>query len=81
MSQNQANNYFDLRLAKCKYLDLSGSIIRDIIDNNEFMIGDQSNAKANADKAAALEVPLDILGVNRTEIPDIGAYQHIIFDD
>ncbi len=60
---------------------LNGSPDFKNIDNNEFIIGDQSEAKANADKAAALEVPLDILGVNRTEIPDIGAYQHIIFDD
>lgn len=26
------NNYFDLRVAKCSYLDLSDSIVRDIID-------------------------------------------------
>ncbi len=44
---------------------------------NEFIIGEESAA---INKAKATAVPEDILGVNRTLSPDIGAYQHISFD-
>ena len=50
------------------------------IDLNEYLIGEKSDAVNNADKNAAMQIPLDILGVNRTLSPDIGAYQHIIFE-
>lgn len=47
---------------------------------NMLIIGDDSDANNKADLNSALDVPLDILGVNRTTSPDIGAYQHITFD-
>jgi len=52
------------------------------IDLNEFIIGAESDAvdQANMNMNAAMQIPLDILGVNRTLKPDIGAYQHIIFE-
>jgi len=45
--------------------------------NNDFIIGQESNAINNA---KATLFTLDILGVDRTTNPDIGAYQSIIFD-
>lgn len=50
-------------------------------NENELIIGDASEGKAMADVPAALKVPFDILGKNRVVTPDIGAYQHIIFED
>lgn len=50
-------------------------------ENNELIIGQDSDAINNADSNAASQVPLDILGVNRTTNPDIGAYQHITFEE
>ena len=46
---------------------------------NDFIIGQESAAINKANAASANLVPLDILGVSRTSMPDIGAYQHIIF--
>jgi len=51
------------------------------VDINEYIIGEKSDAVDKADLNAALQFPLDILGVNRTASPDIGAYQHIIFEE
>ncbi len=51
------------------------------IDNNDYIIGEKSNAVNKADLNTALQFPVDILGVNRTADPDIGAYQHIIFEE
>lgn len=45
--------------------------------NEEFVIGQDSDA---VNKAKATSFSLDILGVDRTLNPDIGAYQHITFD-
>jgi hypothetical protein len=45
--------------------------------NNDFIIGQESDAINNA---AASAFSFDILGVDRTVAPDIGAYQHIIFN-
>ncbi len=42
---------------------------------NDFRIKSRSMAKGNADLNTALLVPIDILGVDRTQTPDIGAYQ------
>ena len=47
---------------------------------NDLIIGDESGGKGLASPTDAMLVPEDILGVNRTSVPDIGAYQHIIFD-
>jgi hypothetical protein len=45
--------------------------------NEDFIIGENS---AGINKAISSSFPIDILGVSRTNSPDIGAYQHIIFD-
>lgn len=45
--------------------------------NEDFIIGQKSSA---INKAKTSIFPFDILGVNRTNTPDIGAYQHITFD-
>ena len=51
------------------------------IDTNQYIIGQESEAIGSADSNGALQVPFDILNVNRTTTPDIGAYQHIIFKE
>mgnify|MGYP000465837610 CR=1 FL=1 len=43
---------------------------------NDFIIGQNSSG---INKAATSLFSLDILGIDRTLTPDIGAYQHIIF--
>ncbi|QOD62229.1 hypothetical protein H9I45_07250 [Polaribacter haliotis] len=43
----------------------------------DYIIGEKSDA---INKAITTPFSTDILGVNRTTNPDIGAYQHIIFD-
>ena len=47
---------------------------------NDFIIGQESDAINKADINTAQLFPLDILEINRTSNPDIGAYQHINFD-
>jgi hypothetical protein len=47
---------------------------------NDFIIGQNSDAIGQGNSAAAAQIPLDLLGVLRTSAPDLGAYQHIIFD-
>jgi hypothetical protein len=44
---------------------------------SDFMIGEKSQA---INKAIPTSFTLDILGVDRTTLPDIGAYQHITFE-
>ncbi len=51
------------------------------IDNNNYIIGEKSGAVDMADLNTSLQIPIDILGVNRTIKPDVGAYQHIIFEE
>ena len=48
---------------------------------NKLIISDESPAKAKADQATANQVPLDILGKDRTQSPDIGAYQSAEFEE
>ena len=50
-------------------------------NSNNLIIGQNSDAIGIADLNAALSVPFDILGVSRSTTPDIGAYQHIIFEE
>jgi len=47
------------------------------VSKNEFIIGEESDA---INKARASSISEDILGINRSLNPDIGAYQHVIFD-
>ena len=46
------------------------------VGNEDFIIGENSDA---INKAKSTSFTTDILGVNRTVTPDIGAYQHITF--
>lgn len=47
---------------------------------NELIIGQNSEAINKGNEQGRILVPKDILGITRTWPPDIGAYQHIIFD-
>lgn len=49
--------------------------------NNELIIGEKSDAIEKATIQGTQFVPNDILGVLRTSPADIGAYQHIIFEN
>ncbi len=53
----------------------------EVEEKDMFSIGQESDAIGKADTNAALQVPFDILNVNRTTTPDIGAYQHITFEE
>jgi len=44
---------------------------------NDYIIGDDSDA---VNKAKSTSYPTDILGIDRSTNPDIGAYQHITFE-
>ncbi|MBJ6368913.1 right-handed parallel beta-helix repeat-containing protein [Snuella sedimenti] len=48
---------------------------------NQLIIGSESNAINKGTALFATQVPTDILNVNRTAAPDLGAYQHIIFEE
>ena len=48
---------------------------------NDLIIGENSAANAKGNTGFANQVPFDILNVNRTGSPDIGAYQHITFEE
>lgn len=48
---------------------------------NAFFIGEASAANNQADGVTAMNVPLDLLGTDRTLNPDIGAYQSILFPE
>ena len=50
------------------------------VDQNELMVGENSDGIDQADLQAAQRVPFDLLGINRIDSPDIGAYQHMIFE-
>lgn len=68
-------------------LDFTNSNYQNIILNGipnfrntvlqDFIIGQNSDA---INKAAASSVLLDLLGVDRSSAPDIGAYQHVMFN-
>ena len=51
------------------------------VNTNQYIIGQDSEANGKGDSNAALLIPFDILNVDRTTLPDIGAYQHIIFEE
>lgn len=51
------------------------------VDLNEMIIGDDSAANNQGLATFATQVPFDILNVNRTASPDLGAYQHITFPE
>jgi len=47
---------------------------------NELIIGEESEGNGQAAVNGTTQVPVDILGVTRTNPADIGAYEHIIFE-
>ncbi|MBI9042549.1 hypothetical protein [Lutibacter sp.] len=49
--------------------------------NNQLIIGETSDAIGKANLQGAQLVPKDILGILRSSPADIGAYQHITFDN
>ena len=48
---------------------------------NELIIMQNSDAIGVADISESFLIPYDILNINRTASPDIGAYQHVIIND
>ena len=50
-------------------------------DLNQMMVGDESGGINLGNLDFATQVPLDILNINRTASPDIGAYQHVTFPE
>lgn len=50
-------------------------------DLNKLIIGEESAAINKGNPIFATQVPADILNVDRTTTPDLGAYQHIIFPE
>ena len=50
-------------------------------ETNQLIIGEQSAAINSGNTVFANQAPLDILNIDRTAAPDLGAYQHIIFED
>ena len=50
-------------------------------NNNQLQIGEDSAANGRGILEYAGDVPTDLLGESRAENPDLGAYQHIIFQD
>jgi hypothetical protein len=49
--------------------------------NNELIVGENSAGNQKANSSGTFQVPIDILGVERSSPGDIGAYQHIIFEN
>lgn len=84
---NDFNNNFD-GIPEYDFSDIAhfqNNIINETPDfrdpsQNDLIIGVDSAGNNQASNVEAMQVPQDILGVNRTISPDIGAYQHIIFD-
>ena len=50
-------------------------------ETNKMIIGEESAAINQGNSTFADQVPTDILNINRTAAPDLGAYQHTIFED
>lgn len=48
---------------------------------NELIIGENSDCIGQAAISGSTQVPLDILGKNRANPADIGAYEHMIFEE
>ncbi len=49
--------------------------------NNELIIGENSDGIQKANIQGTLLVPYDLIGILRNSPADIGAYQHIVFDN
>ena len=51
------------------------------VDLNDFRIGEESQARGIGNILVAREVPFDLLGIDRRDSPDAGAYQHIVLEE
>jgi len=51
------------------------------LELGDYRIGVDSDARALGDPLVAEEVPFDLLGVDRTHVPDSGAYQHVLVEE
>ncbi|WP_034044662.1 hypothetical protein [Wocania ichthyoenteri] len=49
------------------------------VELNQFIIGDESAAINKGNVLFSSQIPTDILNINRTTSPDLGAYQHVTF--
>jgi hypothetical protein len=49
--------------------------------NNQLIIGDDSGANGKGIISVPTLFTMDIIGVTRTNPSDLGAYQHITFED
>ena len=80
---NDTNNSFvnnvelDFTNANYQNIILNGNPHFRDTQKEDFIIGQDSDA---INKAVSTSFSFDILGVDRTSTPDIGAYQHITFD-
>jgi len=50
-------------------------------ETNQLIIGEESAGNNQGNSIYANQVPLDILNYDRTSSPDLGAYQHTIFEE
>ncbi|NCG04461.1 MAG: hypothetical protein GWO82_03915, partial [Bacteroidetes bacterium] len=50
-------------------------------EENDMRISQESEFIQKGDASIGAQVPTDLLGIQRTSPPDLGAYQHIIIDD
>lgn len=50
-------------------------------DSNQMIIGEASAVNNQGNTIFASQVPFDILNKDRTSLPDLGAYQHTIFEE
>ena len=73
----EGNSELDFTNSFYQYILLNGNTNFRNSQNQDFIIGQDSDA---INKAKTSIFNLDILGVDRNTNPDIGAYQHIIFE-
>lgn len=85
---NDANNQFvDDELYDFENTDLFENIILNEeplflnAENNQMIISNESPADGRGNPSTANQVPVDILGKDRTQNPDLGAYQSILFEE
>ncbi len=66
-----------------RYENILISMEPDFLDpnNNKLQIGDTSAAKGQGNITVAQQFPLDLIGTNRVNSPDLGAYESIVFPE
>ena len=78
-STNAFDNVLEMDFTNSNYQNIILNGVSNFRDpqNSDFIIGQNSDG---INKASSSPFNVDILGVDRSNAPDIGAYQHIIFD-